>query len=175
MELHTKRLLLREYKRSDAAAVTRELNPIEMAHYTTHIPHPYRLKHAQDFIDGAIKHQTETPRTAYNLAIILGDELIGDISLMKVNRWTKSAEIGYWVSKRHQGQGYATEATQRMVDYAIKTLRMHRIDLHAAVQNKPSNDIARKLGFTLEGTKKDGARPKSTGKFIDMNMYALVR
>jgi ribosomal-protein-alanine N-acetyltransferase len=175
MELHTKSLLLREYTPDDAPVLVHELAPIEMSRYTANIPHPYTLADAQSYITLCLTKQKEEPRTMYSFAITRESKLIGDVCLIKVDRWGGTAEIGYWVSQAHAGKGFAQEAARRVIDFAFEDLGLNRIDLHAHVENGASNHIADKLGFTLEGTLRQGSRPKPTGTYGDKNVYGLLK
>ena len=40
--------------------------------------------------------------------------------------------------------------------------------------NQPSNAIPQRLGFTLEGTERDGEL-LSSGEYMDINVYSLLR
>ncbi|MCI0398039.1 MAG: GNAT family N-acetyltransferase [Chloroflexi bacterium] len=61
-------------------------------------------------------------------------------------------EMGlFWaISPAHQGQGYATEAAQALIDYAFTTFRLKRIVAGTDYDNLASQGVMRRLGMRLE-------------------------
>ena len=80
-------------------------------------------------------------------------------------------DTGYWVRKRAQGQGFATEAANALVRYAFGALGMRRIGLTHSGGNEASRRIAERLGFSFEGIQR-GANILPGGKFADRYCYA---
>lgn len=83
----------------------------------------------------------------------------------------RQCDTGYWVRKRAQGQGFATEAANALVRYAFGALGMRRIGLTHSAGNEASRRIADKLGFSLEGVQR-GANMLPGGKYADRYCYA---
>jgi RimJ/RimL family protein N-acetyltransferase len=91
----------------------------------------------------------------YTYGIFNEDEsrLLGGTGLHNRLAGTREFEIGYWIHKDFVGQGLATEAAGALVKVAFSVLRgVHRLEIRNDVSNVPSAAIARKLGFTHEGT-----------------------
>jgi RimJ/RimL family protein N-acetyltransferase len=63
-----------------------------------------------------------------------------------------SLEIGYWVAVDAIGQGYATEVTAVLTRVGFEIVGLERVDLQIESTNERSVNVARKLGFTHEGT-----------------------
>ena len=63
-----------------------------------------------------------------------------------------SLEIGYWVAVDAIGQGIATEVTAVLTRVGIEIVGLDRVDLQIEPSNERSVNVARKLGFTHEGT-----------------------
>ena len=63
-----------------------------------------------------------------------------------------STEFGlyYAVSPAYHRQGYATEATQAMIDYAFGTLKLERIVATTTYDNAGSIGVMRKVGMRIE-------------------------
>ena len=78
----------------------------------------------------------------------------------------RQCDTGYWVRKSAQGRGFATEAANALVRYAIGALGMRRIGLTYSGGNEASRRIAERLGFSLEGIQK-GANILPGGKCAD--------
>lgn len=53
------------------------------------------------------------------------------------------------------GKGYGTEATRLIVDYGIRTLHLHRIELEVFDFNPRAQHVYEKVGFVREGVKRD--------------------
>ena len=83
----------------------------------------------------------------------------------------RQCDTGYWVRKRAQGRGFATEAANALVRYAFGALGMRRIGLTHSAGNEASRRIAEKLGFSFEGVQR-GANILPGGKYADRYCYA---
>jgi len=59
-------------------------------------------------------------------------------------------EIGYWISRKHWGRGYATEAAKALLDYGLNHLQKERLISLIQPENKASKRIAKKIGMKLE-------------------------
>ncbi len=89
-------------------------------------------------------------KTGHNYAIVLneGDELIGNISLMKINDVYKSAELGIFIGENNnRGKGYGTEAIKILVDYGFNTLNLKNIMLTLDSENIGGYKCYQKAGF----------------------------
>jgi hypothetical protein len=66
--------------------------------------------------------------------------------------WLATPEFGlfYAITPTLQGQGYATEAAQAMVDYAFQHLRLKRVVATTTYDNTASMGVMRKLGMRIE-------------------------
>lgn len=98
--------------------------------------------------------------------------LAGVVGLHSFSPDHDSAAIGYWLSSAFGGQGLMTRAVAGLLDHAFGELGLHRIELRAAVRNRPSRAIAERLGFRHEGTAKGAL--KLRGTFVDHAVYAVV-
>lgn len=62
-----------------------------------------------------------------------------------------SLEIMYHLGKPYWGNGYATEASQAILDYAKSSLKLSKLSAYVDPNNKQSIRILEKLGFTYKG------------------------
>jgi ribosomal-protein-serine acetyltransferase len=83
-----------------------------------------------------------------------------------------TAEVGYWLSERCVGKGQMTRAVAALFEVAFVDLRLHRVELLAATENRRSRAIAQRLGMTLEGVRRE-AEELASG-FVDLAMYSLL-
>ena len=63
--------------------------------------------------------------------------------------WLATPEVGYAMTPPLQGQGYATEAAQALVDYAFQHLRLKRIVATTTYENAASMGVMRKIGMRI--------------------------
>ena len=61
------------------------------------------------------------------------------------------AEIGYGIAERYQNQGFATEAVQAVVDWALKEPDVTVIEAEADANNIASQRVLEKCGFAPNG------------------------
>ncbi|MCJ8297521.1 MAG: GNAT family N-acetyltransferase [Pseudomonadales bacterium] len=102
------------------------------------------------------------------------DEIIGSIWSFKSVPYFDALEVGYHIFEgEHRGKGYATQALGLFCDYIFQSTQVNRLELRIATENSPSEKIAIRQGFKLEGTHREAAYSK--GKLHDMHTYALLR
>jgi len=110
--------------------------------------------------------------TSRNFTILLDREVIGSVGINRVEPVLLAAQVGYWLRTDHNNRGYMTEAASATVEFAFAELGLHRLELHAAPDNRASARVAQKLGFRREGLLRDGAR--GVGGWHDVDVYGLL-
>jgi len=148
--LETGRFRLRPLRPEDAAELHRLVNDWEVAKTLARVPFPYPRELADEWI--ASTRERIAAGTAYHLAIARpeDDVMLGCVGLT-VDAATRSAELGYWVGRRHWGQGIATEAAGRLARWALAHLELDRITASTAADNPRSAAVLRRIGFRLAG------------------------
>ncbi len=103
--------------------------------------------------------------------------LIGNLYLS--SRGFCSMELGFVFATEWQGQGYATEASTALMDYAFDTLEAHRIIAECNPENVRSWRLMERLGMRREGEFKLNVyfRKDSDGVPIwqDTYQYAILK
>ncbi len=97
--------------------------------------------------------------------------VIGEIVLYDF-KLKKQADIGYRISKRYWGQGFATEAGEAIVDFAFRDLKLERLQIRCFADNPGSVRIAEKLGFQKEGLIRKGV---IINVITDYYIFGLLR
>jgi RimJ/RimL family protein N-acetyltransferase len=77
---------------------------------------------------------------------------IGVTSLHHINWSVPAFEIGYWVRTSLAGKGYARESVLGITDFAFSVLGAQRMEIRCDPSNDRSAAVARKSGYTFEGT-----------------------
>lgn len=89
--------------------------------------------------------------------IYLNDEYIGNIGVFDINKKNKSAEIGYWLSKKFTRQGYMTEALRVLERECFLNTNLNRIQIKCDQRNIPSAGVAKKCAYIFEGKRREDA------------------
>lgn len=98
-------------------------------------------------------------------------ELIVSTGLHRINWNLRIFEIGYWVRTPYAGNGYATESTNALIQYAFNELSASKVTICHAGCNDASARVIEKLGFDKEGVfKREDVLPD--GSIIDKHWYA---
>ncbi|WP_155054061.1 GNAT family N-acetyltransferase [Streptomyces blattellae] len=147
--LTTGRLVLRTIGPQDADAVYAAAQDAAIQRWTT-IPSPYLPEHAESFTAHLVPDGW-TNGSMFTFGVFLPEgELVGMLSITM--RSPGVAEVGFWATKHHRGNGYITEATLTAARWAFTHVPVDRIEWRAEVGNEASRAVAERAGFTLEGT-----------------------
>ena len=101
-----------------------------------------------------------------------GPEMIGTLGLHKIDWDNRKVELGYWLAEGFQGRGIMTEACRAVIDHIVSTLKLNRVEVHCATGNKRSRAIPERLGFTFEGTRREGQIVN--GRVLDIEVYSML-
>ena len=118
-----------------------------------------------------IEETIATEGREYAYGIWAADGFAGTIGL-HTDPENRSAMIGYWIDAAHEGKGMITRAARAITDVALRDLRMHRVWLNAAKDNRRSWAVADRLGFRREGVRRESTLVD--GRFQDTVLYAVL-
>ena len=107
-----------------------------------------------------------------SLLICADDEPVGSVQLYPVDDGRGWANLGFWVYPDEQGNGYATEACELIIEYGFRELRLHRISGVAMTPNAGSRRVLERVGFIHEGTTRESAF--AAGEYVDEEQYGLL-
>jgi len=146
--METKRLILRELKRSDAPhifAYAQDPRVGPMAGWEPHktIDDTYR------FIDYAIKKRDFGQPGIFVIESKQHHKVIGTIEIHSYQEY--KAEIGFVLNPEYWNQGYITEAAKAVIIYGMDLLKLKRLVYCHFPHNHASKRVCEKLGFTFEG------------------------
>lgn len=172
-ELATARLVLRELRASDAAAVAAGAGDRRVAQHLIQVPSPYPIALARRWV----MHRIEwwSLGRGVTFAVTLSGEpdmLLGTVSLRCYVR-DHRAELGYWLAAPAWGHGFATEATQAAVDFAFRGLGLARVYAQVLAGNRASLGVLDKLGMVNEGVKRRHIH--KARRLHDVVLYGLLR
>lgn len=105
------------------------------------------------------------------MAIAGGWQLVG-LAGLRINRYTESAEAGYWIDGDHEGRGLVTRAMTALLERAFGPLALHRVRLRADTGNERGRAVATRLGFIQEGVEREAIAVG--GRWRDDVLYGLL-
>lgn len=160
--------LLRNFVETDAGSLLLHANDPKVSVFlTTRFPYPYTISDAEKFIAYA---QTFNPPEI--LAITCQNEAIGAIGLHpQKDLYTKTIELGYWVSERHRNKGITTEAVALGISHAKQHWHFNRIVARVFAGNTASQKVLFKNGFIQEAAFKNAIY--KNGAFHDEYVFCL--
>ena len=108
------------------------------------------IENTHDFIRRNLARLAENQ--GFAVAIWHGGEMAGQIEYNYLDWVSRKTEIGYWLGARFQGKGLMTKACRALVTHAFDELKLNRVEMQCAVENRRSQRIPERLGFRREGT-----------------------
>jgi ribosomal-protein-alanine N-acetyltransferase len=170
--LKTERLILRKLRRNDAEDMFEYAQDAEIAFMG--LWQPFRtledsIADIEQVLEGyargdlmtwAIEHKDE-------------QKMIGRCNLYNYSPEDARADIGYAMNRAYWGQGYATEAVERLITFGFEALALNRIGAICLPQNHASLRVLKKVGMIHEGKRREYAF--LNGAYHDLELYSLLR
>ena len=166
--LETERLFLRSSVLSDAADTFEFISDPEVTKYT--FWHVHRSvadsedllawMTTENFACWSIEHRTDK-------------KVIGMCFLHSFNFLHRRAEMAFNLSRSYWKQGYATEATREMIQFAFRRWNLNRIEGTCMLDNIASARVMEKLGMKFEGILRQHSYAKN--RFHDLKLYSILR
>jgi len=123
-----------------------------------------------DFIRGTRSQASENE--GFQTAVVTEGGIVGVIGYVSVDWANRSTRIGYWLDEGQQGKGTMTAAVRMLVDHALTTWRLNRVEIVVATENRRSRAIPERLGFREEGTLRQ--YQLVGGRYLDCVVYATL-
>lgn len=171
LKLETERLTMQPFNKEDSIRIKELANNKELATILG-LPFPYELEHAEDWI--AIQPEQIQKGLEYPLTIVnkKENEIIGTITL-RIDKNNNKGELGYWIGRDYWGNGFATEAVNRIIEFGFNQLDLNKIWASAISRNKASSIVLEKAGFQKEGRLKQNRLLQN--EYEDVDVYGLLK
>lgn len=104
--------------------------------------------------------------------IWLDGSLVGGVMFVNFDAGFGSCEIGCWLEPTAEGHGLVTEACGALLDWAFTSRGLHRAEWHCRADNERSVAVAKRLGMTFEGLRRE-AWPYE-GVRYDKQVWAIL-
>lgn len=84
------------------------------------------------------------------------NKILGCIYLNIHDEKARTAGIDYWIREDVWGNGYTTEASRKILNFAFDTLNINRIESCGGKDNPGTYKVMEKIGLKYEGERKEG-------------------
>ena len=86
--------------------------------------------------------------------IWLDGRLVGGVLTLNFDAAAWVCEVGCWLEPAATGRGLVTRAMRPLIDWAVEERGIHRVEWVAAAGNTASLNVARRLGMTRDGVRR---------------------
>ena len=161
-QMETPRLVLREFQLSDYDTVHSYASDADLVKFMPWGPNTENETRA--FLTRNFKFQSEKPRKNFDMAVTdkLTGEYLGSAGLMVRSYESGVGFIGYIFRREAHGKGYATEASEALLQFGFKVLGLHRIEATCDEKNLASFRVMQKIGMQNEGLLRDNMMVKGS-------------
>jgi len=170
--LTTPRLILREITPDDAADLYSFLSDPEGQKYDPGLA-------TQDLVEALALTEKIRERFSSKQTISWGiqfreeNRLVGCLGFSFWERAYYKADLGYTVARPNWRCGIATEAIRTLIPFGFETLHVHRINVDTRMDNIASVRLMQKLGFHLEGVRRDCTRLED-GTYQSWGLFGML-
>lgn len=149
MEISTERLILKPLGTEYLESVHKYASDIENTKYMIHLPNE-TVDETKEFLVGCEREWAKQIPDFYEFAVIKESVHIGAVSIY-LNENHDTAILGWILDPDYHNCGYATEAASAIVRFAEEKLSIRHFTAFCDFENRASENVMRKLGFTKTG------------------------
>ena len=171
LRIETERLLLRPFKRSDAAAASDNSRRPSVAHFMSDMVLPTKkdAKHWIRWLNGRMN--TQTPCIVLAITLKPGKRCIGLVGVAPKRELGNEIEILFEIADEHQNRGCVTEAGGALIAWAFANTAVPCLVAIVKHENLASQRVISKLGFRYNGER----RIEYDGQMTDFHYYRLEK
>jgi RimJ/RimL family protein N-acetyltransferase len=170
MILKGEKAILRTVRLSDAPRFVKWFNDPEVNKFL--LVREMNLRDEKEWIKNRLKKQNSKGNPFFCIDTKQGVH-IGSASLEVKSFHNRCAGFGIVIGdKNYWNKGYGSEVVKLIIEYGFKKLKLHRIELDVYGYNKRAQKVYKKLGFKLEGKKRE--HNFWNGKFWDTYNMAIL-
>lgn len=161
---------LRELELADASTLFAMLTPEEVSRFIS--PPPSTVEGFENFIAWA---RVERAAGRYVCFAVVPHGLTSAIGLFQVRQLEPgfaTAEWGFALGSSFWGTGIFVEGGKMVVDFAVESLGVRRLEARAAVANGRGNGALRKLGAVQEGILRRSFL--KNGRHLDQMLWSIL-
>jgi ribosomal-protein-alanine N-acetyltransferase len=163
-------VVLRELRASDAASLFALLTTEEVARFIA--PPPTSVDGFARFIAWTRRQRALGRYVCFAVTVAGDDTAVGVFQIRQMEPDFTTAEWGFALGEPFWGTGVFQDGATQLLDFAFGTLRVHRLEARAAVQNGRGHGALRKMGARPEGRLRHSFLRH--GQYHDQVLYALL-
>lgn len=169
--LTTERLTLRALRQSDLPDLFDYASDPEIDRYTPWTRYQ-SLADAQADLNNFIADYDRDGMGAWGIEHTADRHLIGIINLSRPHSQDRRAELGFTIARAYWRQGYASEAAQTVIRFALGQMQVYRVEAVCLPDNLASARALIKAGMQYEGLLH--SYQVWRGEPRDLQMYAVT-
>lgn len=161
---------LRELELTDAPSLFAMLTTEEVSRFIS--PPPTTVEGFERFITWARAERTAGRYACFALVPAGMETAIGLFQVRQLEPGFATAEWGFALGSAFWGKGLFVDAGELVVNFALNTLGVRRLEARAAVANGRGNGALRKLGAVQEGVLRRSFL--KNGQFLDQMLWSIL-
>jgi RimJ/RimL family protein N-acetyltransferase len=169
--LQSKRVTLREMRKSDATSLFSMLTTEEVARFIS--PPPSTVEGFERFIAWTQRQRIAGTYACFAVTLAGTDTAIGIFQLRELEPGFETAEWGFAIGSPYWGSGVFQEGAELMATFAFDVVGVHRLEARAAVKNGRGNGALRKFGAVQEGILRKSF--VKNGEYLDQMLWTILR
>lgn len=170
--LETERLILKEIRVQDAAAIFQIFSSEEMMRYYGQFPME-SIEETNHLITKFNENFISDKGIRWAITLKEENRFMGTCGYHNWNRKHARAEIGYELSMESWGKGLMSEALKEMIAYGFESMNLNRIEALVYPENGASIRSLEKQGFKKEGLLEGYAFYRDV--YQDLLMFSLLK
>ncbi|MBR6633674.1 MAG: GNAT family N-acetyltransferase [Clostridia bacterium] len=170
--LETERLVLRRLTKKDARDVYEYSSDPNVPKYLTWSVHE-SYAYTKKYLRFLVSKYKSGEYLDWGIVLKSSGKLIGTCGFTSIDTSHAKGEIGYVLNPSYWNCGYATEAVERVLEYAFNELELNRVEARVMEGNTASVSILNKCNMTHEGTFTQELFVK--GEFKNVMHFAICR
>ena len=117
----------------------------------TRVPVPVPDGFGAAWVDRYVRGWAGQTQMGFAILDTASNEFLGFVALVKLELEMQEAEAGYIVAEQARGRGVATRALRLLTAWAFDEFPLERIELLMSAENRGSELVAQRCGYTREG------------------------
>jgi RimJ/RimL family protein N-acetyltransferase len=182
--MHPMRIEIPE-RLSDEAVILRPLRPDDARPYAAAFRADpelgwlagYEDDPDEDWVRKRAEEQPKWAEEGKGLELAIADPSLGEfwgcVTLHGFDWKDRRCEVGFWLVPEVRQRGVGTRATSLAVSWAFENLDLLRVEMTTTPDNLVVPRLARRLGFTYEGTLRK--RAVERGRRVDVLWFGVLR
>jgi len=150
-------LVLAEERHAQVMTDLIRRNQDRLARWEPWAEQPATLDGTRAYIRAALEDFLRGRQISTIIAVDGGRRFVGRCG-MRINPYSGSGDIGYWIDAEFEGRGITTRSARALVTSVFSELGLSKVELRTSVANRRSRSVAARLGFVYEGVLPAGLR-----------------